>query len=680
LALTCEIVGKLLDPVLKTAVEEGFQLAAGTEYRAVNVEHRRPLIVLRGKLVVNGQFQGAALTVEHRLFEAKNAGEYNSTAVRDAQLRSEMLSIVKRADKDLVSPFPDGFFGGRSQAIDGHVVFYQICVTDQHVALDLVFEREFAEDWKGSGLITDRCRCYLQLIVTGVTRILDSGFRFTQVDPSMLGIDMERGHVQLMHLGLGAIVEQKAALCNRGGKKQRGPQVMFSRRTTSRCVEMGGPTPKSVNWSRFNRLNANAAKGATAAMAKTSLKTAVKAVKTVKAAKTAKAKASRKTAEIVPKAAKAAKANVSEEMEINGGPDLLSCEATAAIKPQESSLNRVLSCEQAVRLSAADVASSVVKSREREVGLIALRSEESLFIYECLHPLRSGDIHDMPAQDRLRLSDQHQIVAMISRFFQPQSDWKDALKTVLDASNGVDIRLIENLIQFLDPDRKCHQRATISRLADFLARNLHPSARKQAVEEWQDMDLISFPALGPDQEAMIAGEGIRIELAMYPLSDPEFMALARAKLTCDELQGTTPEEPEGGPRQALLINEEGKGCGVKAIGKYSRKSFAMWYVGKKRMFEASGRYVVTVRNGVEYCDGAPCLHMTVDDILKYRAPGCFVNSESVGRCNLKLLRKQAFEYKGNIWIPMAVKGKRDIEDGEYFSWDYDDKALKGRAR
>jgi hypothetical protein len=29
---------------------------------------------------------------------------------------------------------------------------------------------------------------------------------------------------------------------------------------------------------------------------------------------------------------------------------------------------------------------------------------------------------------------------------------------------------------------------------------------------------------------------------------------------------------------------------------------------------------------------------------------------------------------------MAVKGKRDIEDGEYFSWDYDDKALKGRAR
>ena len=60
--------------------------------------------------------------------------------------------------------------------------------------------------------------------------------------------------------------------------------------------------------------------------------------------------------------------------------------------------------------------------------------------------------------------------------------------------------------------------------------------------------------------------------------------------------------------------------------------------------------------------------------------GLLDDSESVGLCNLKLLRKQAFEYEGNIWIPMAVKGKRDIEDGEYFSWDYDDKALKGRAR
>jgi hypothetical protein len=73
--------------------------------------------------------------------------------------------------------------------------------------------------------------------------------------------------------------------------------------------------------------------------------------------------------------------------------------------------------------------------------------------------------------------------------------------------------------------------------------------------------------------------------------------------------------------------------------------------------------------------------MTVDDILlKYRAPGCFVNGAAKRRCNLKLLRNRAFEHNGKIWIPMAVMERDDIEEGDFFSWDYDHKAMNGRDR
>jgi hypothetical protein len=116
----------------------------------------------------------------------------------------------------------------------------------------------------------------------------------------------------------------------------------------------------------------------------------------------------------------------------------------------------------------------------------------------------------------------------------------------------------------------------------------------------QDLDLISLPALHPDEEELISGDGIRIELAMYPLIDDlEFMKKARDSLACKELVGITPDEPPGGPLEALLINEPDKGCGLKALRKMTRRSFAMWYVGNKCESDAAGPECGQIYSDVE---------------------------------------------------------------------------------
>lgn len=661
--------------MLDNAAEQGVTL--DTELRSVKIDDGRPWIVFKVKVSVKGVWKNAALTLEHRQFEPKRAGDHNAASVRDAKLRAEMLRLRKRTDGHLVSPFLAGVFGGRSPAIDGHVAFYQICVTDGHVALDLVFQREFTPDWETQRLITDRCRCFLLFIMTAVTEILDAGFRFIHVHPSMLGVDMKRGHVQLMHLGFGTMVEPKVAQCNRGQKKPIVKEALM-RRNTSTCASKGFEPSKYANLARYKRLHAALGHGGPPRPTRPVVtQRATKASRTAATPRRKRA-ATDAVGSLQPKK-RARVANPS----------------TDSLAAAEMGIDAdVLRCEGAVKFTAADVASSLAGSGQEGLGLIVLDESESFFVDEKLQPIPPGRgtaAQERPDADRLRLSDLHQTAAMVWHFFQRREGWKEDLKKVLEGSPSLDDALIDRLVGLLDPGNESRQPKAIRRLAESLAGIFHSTSRGQDVEHPQDSDFFSLPALDPVQETKAARDGISMELKLYPLAgDPEFVKKANKAFACNELRGTVlPAEPgdapPGGPRDALLIDEPDKGNGVKASQRMKRNSFGMWYVGNKPESEPSGRYVVSLKlanktHGLRYSDGAPGLDLTVNDILGYGAPGCFVNSaKSEAVANLKLLPYQAFEHKGKIWIPMAVKD-RDIEAGDFFSWKYDHTALNGRSR
>ena len=177
---------------------------------------------------------------------------------------------------------------------------------------------------------------------------------------------------------------------------------------------------------------------------------------------------------------------------------------------------------------------------------------------------------------------------------------------------------------------------------------------------------ISTPIFTPEQEQQIVSCGLRMPVVRRILKHSGWTTKMEKAL-----QGYQEDDE---PLQVDLVIEEGKGIGVRVVGKWTKgqgkkRRFAGWYVGRAVRGDVpcgGRRYIVSrVADGTVRCDAEPCEKCPLQWYIDQGIPGPFVNSES-HTATLELDRDAAFEHDGLQWIPMFIK--RDFTG--FASWKY----------
>jgi hypothetical protein len=187
---------------------------------------------------------------------------------------------------------------------------------------------------------------------------------------------------------------------------------------------------------------------------------------------------------------------------------------------------------------------------------------------------------------------------------------------------------------------------------------------------------VSCPFYTPGHEKQLAGDGIRVLLEQHPIKDVEFKAKA------DDAIRKAGLRVDGAQRWVLLINEGGKGVGVRVVGRFERRQFFGYYIGIEG--EGCGRYSVATPGRGEVgqkCDAAPCKDLPLSWFIESGVPGPFINSATLAEVNIYLFRDHLFYHNWNgkrlVCIPMGVC--KIIEDASYAAWDYPFAAVHGRT-
>jgi hypothetical protein len=250
----------------------------------------------------------------------------------------------------------------------------------------------------------------------------------------------------------------------------------------------------------------------------------------------------------------------------------------------------------------------------------------------------------------LRLTDVHQMMVWLvcelreaSCAGETWTDRKERLKYVFEKCDSMEdlIQGMQNFVLGLSPERPklsraaeskpslpCNQPAALNRLLEMVIFSLHPAYREDASKELSYMLFLTTAVFNPGDELLLTGEGIRMDVRLYPFDDPVFQGKASAALRRAGAKGL-----DKFPRTMLLRNEGQFGVGVFAPGEYKKGDFIGFYLGTVEE-DPHGRHVVSSmgKGEAKYCNGGNRRCLPVSAHIKLGTPGSYMNS-SQGRFN-----------------------------------------------
>jgi hypothetical protein len=105
--------------------------------------------------------------------------------------------------------------------------------------------------------------------------------------------------------------------------------------------------------------------------------------------------------------------------------------------------------------------------------------------------------------------------------------------------------------------------------------SLRAAYRGRAFKELSYMLFLTTAVFSPGEELLLSGEGIRMEVRLYPFDDPIFQKDALAQLGRAGAKGL-----DKFPRTMLLRNEGQFGFGVFGPEEYKKGDFLGFYLGQ----------------------------------------------------------------------------------------------------
>ena len=319
------------------------------------------------------------------------------------------------------------------------------------------------------------------------------------------------------------------------------------------------------------------------------------------------------------------------------------------------------------------------------------------------------DLHAAKGPDQilecLRLTDVHQVMTWLVCELREAScaheEWgarKPMLKHVLDCDSLDD--LMQGMEHFVlgrnpirpkleraadwEPPLPCNQPAALKRLLEMVIFSLHAAYRGHASKELSYMLYLTTAVFSPADEALLSGEGISMQVRLYPFDDPVFQ-----KKALDVLGRAKATNLDKFPMIMFLRNEEQFGVGVFGPGEYKKGDFLGWYLGTVED-EPHGRHVVTSMGSedskAKYCDGGNRRCLPVSAHLKFGAPASYMNSSlnrrdkdgSRLKPNAKADRKRqvlhTHEGRRMVCIPLFAL---HAFARAFIIWDYDPEAGHG---
>jgi len=605
---------RALENFLKSGLEEKkVRIDSDPKFSAVKMLSSSTIFSMA--VTVDGQ-PGNTLQIQLRESAAKN---HNVAVFRDAIFRTALCERSRRDYRHPVGKFASCCPAGRTGVEGGYVLYWTIFAMDV-MPLAEVFKSEFEQDWE-NGLITERFRWIWKGVFDLVGTVHSLGFLFVNFHPNQVGFDPRNKKFKLLMAGGGFIGTATFS------KKKN--ETEFLRRTTSLFAKKG--SIKGMQCMDNKRLK--------------------KLLTTVEQFALAKA-----------------------DRVLERGGD-------GPVEYSETDLRKLLK-----------------KFEETSTGMIEPQGCD-LFLDNSLRPIPAEELaaeNVKPDPEMLRVSDTHQILVWMTDTIS-QHNPKGILLHALQGSQ-VDAEMITGVGRFLDKDGKCNQPEALRRLAEMVAQSLHPSTRNRTAKGIGDLDFFTLPIWPPDREKDFRGSGFRMHAKVWARPEnSEWMKEAKECLRrANLLDGIRECGLAEKPQEMLLMNEGSMGVGVWTAF-LREKMFSGWYVGRHRQEPSGrfvgnrppllrcccdvenpyGRYVVRIKSkGLSYCDAEPCSEFPLERLIEYGAPGPFINGDR-RRPNIKILRKFAFEFDGEIWIPMqALKTVYNA----FLSWYYNHEAEKGRNR
>jgi hypothetical protein len=306
----------------------------------------------------------------------------------------------------------------------------------------------------------------------------------------------------------------------------------------------------------------------------------------------------------------------------------------------------------------------------------------------------------------LRLTDVHQMMVWLvcelreaSCAGETWTDRKERLKYVFEKCDSMEdlIQGMQNFVLGLSPERPklsraaeskpslpCNQPAALNRLLEMVIFSLHPAYREDASKELSYMLFLTTAVFNPGDELLLTGEGIRMDVRLYPFDDPVFQGKASAALRRAGAKGL-----DKFPRTMLLRNEGQFGVGVFAPGEYKKGDFIGFYLGTVEE-DPHGRHVVSSmgKGEAKYCNGGNRRCLPVSAHIKLGTPGSYMNS-SQGRFNEdgSPLKPNAAPDQNHLVLhthegmPMSLIPLFASYDfaKAFVVWDYDPNARRGAS-
>ena len=547
----------------------------------------------------------------------------NSPLLRHAMTYSDLQQRTRRSEGITVSRPAGKAWAGYTDVVDSR----RLCWTAVESPVGCVPLEAMFSDWNEKGELTEQFRWGLLALFRGLEDLWIAGFHMNVFDPTMFVYDKEADKMVLVFAGLGQLGQSDAMVANRASIT--GP-VAMTRRNTSFCLDTG--KVGTVDLSYLKDLQELAA---------------------------AEQEAAQQAADNV------------DIVEEGAGDDLVEEVGARELLPHE-------------------LAREKVKLRGKKVGCSRVPTVES-FLDEKLRASVFGEteVEFETVRDEAKQTDLHQVLLWLATMFSRRTwsrDFKRDLLPLLAPELGDDAAIdmmLEKCFQVARKTRKTPgyrsalQPAGRRRFAQLLALGLREGTRDTVLHELSLMPGVSHPIYSPDQEGLLAGEGIPVLLERYPIKDVEFMgnadkSIRKAGLRADDAN-----------RRVCLINEGEKGVGVQVVGRFELLEFFGFYIGIAG--EGRGRFVVSTPGQGEVgerCDAAPCKDLPLPWFIDNGVPCPFINAaDSAAEANIHLYREHLFYHCSNgkklVCIPMGVC--KVIEDKSFASWYYSFVAVSGRA-
>jgi hypothetical protein len=434
-------------------------------------------------------------------------------------------------------------------------------------------QRDFKQ-WRDYRELNESGRYALSGLVQAVDRVEDYGFRLVMFDPAIFCIDAD-DHVKLMFSGGGFLGQKTQPQCNR--RPHQGPQPLIRRNT-------------SAEQDARARMN-------------------MRRIGVIQSQRPSQLEAEQPE---------------DQDNEVDPG------QAAAAFK----------------EWSDADLRNWSTSQHGKTMGVLGRWNAEFQDLVaddDLIQDLKAAEGADQ-IMERLRLTDVHQIMTWLvcelrdaSRAGEKWTERRPMLDHVLQKCDSME-DIIQGMQHFVlgrnpmrpkpartadsEPSLPCNQPAAFKRLLEMVIFSLHAAYRERAAKELSYMLFVTTAVFSSGDELLLSGEGISMEVQLYPFDDPVFIGEVNKMFQKVGAKGL-----DKFPRTVLLKNEEEYGVGVYGPDVYEKGDFLGFYLGTVED-EPHGRHVVTSIGSkkAKYCNGGNRRFLPVSAHLKRGTPGSYMNS------------------------------------------------------